>query len=125
MAEVEAMMKAYTSAAGGAGAGGAGAGAGRQRQAGGAADAALAPLQRALQSALAAAKSNLRKPNLNTALAASGAGCLALREVLSHDLLGAREALRGVIGGPLPEFLGRLRNLAGAAMLAAAFLKFD
>ena len=30
-----------------------------------------------------------------------------------------------VIGGPLPEFLGRLRNLAGAAMLAAAFLKFD
>ena len=80
---------------------------------------------RARQSALAAAKSNLRKPNLNTALAASGAGCLALREVLSHDLLGAREALRGVIGGPLPEFLGRLRNLAGAAMLAAAFLKFD
>ena len=59
------------------------------------------------------------------ALAASGAGCLALREVLSHDLLGAREALRGVIGGPLPEFLGRLRNLAAAAMLAAAFLKFD
>ena len=84
----------------------------------------LAPLGVAARRWLGAATANLRQPNINTALAASGVGCLLLREALARDLPGLREALRGLIGGPLPEFLGRLRNLALAAMFAAAFLKF-
>jgi len=86
---------------------------------------AMVPLNRFGRKMLAQARANLAKPNLNTALTGTGVGCLVLRELLRHDLFQLREALRGVIGGPLPEFLGRLRNLALAAIAAGALFKFD
>lgn len=124
MSELEELMKQAIGGGAAGGARGGGAPARRPRPAAGMAE-ALVPLRRYGLQLLASARANLGKPNLNTALAGMGVGCLMLREMLRHDLFKSREALGGVIGGPLPQFLARLRNLALAAIAAGALLKFD
>lgn len=136
LSELEELMKEAMGAAGraasGAGArggaagsvGGGGTPARRLGPAAGVAQ-ALVPLRRYGLKLLATARANLGKPNLNTGLTGVGLGCLMLREMLRHDLFSSREVLGGVIGGPLPQFLARLRNLAFAAIAVGALWKFE
>jgi hypothetical protein len=82
-------------------------------------------LTRHLNHLVATWRRNLQQPNLNTYLAAGGVAALGLRQGLAHDVLGLRGYMRPLIGGPLPDFLDRLRNIGLVALAAGAFYKFE
>ena len=74
----------------------------------------LASLQRTL-------KRNWEHPTLNTLVGGLGVVALLFREVLSADLMGARQAFRGLVGSNHVEFNDRLLHVALVAGALAAF----
>ena len=45
--------------------------------------------------------------------------------MLIFDVADMRHRLRGLVGGDLPDFTGRLQNVALGLMAAAALARFD
>ena len=67
---------------------------------------------------------NLKDPNINTFLGATGAAAFVLRELLQADLFGLRDSLRGMVGSNVADFNTRLLHVALLSSVVAVFGNF-